>query len=94
MELKGLTIKSDGTVNGTRVYDSDGEDLTQKLWIRGIQWQHKAGGIPHAVLTCSLAAIESSGVDATLTEENIREISTLESEYRDYEKVAEIPTVK
>lgn len=93
MELKGLTIKSDGTILGTRVYGNDGEDLTSKLWIRGIQWQHRSGGIPHAVLTCSLAAIESIGVDAKLTEENIREISTLESEYREYEKV-EIPSVK
>ncbi len=87
MNKKGLTIISDGTVMGTKVFDNEGKDVTSSLSIRGVQFQHRAGGIPQAVLTCSVAAIEASNLDGVLVEDDIREITTLDKEYREYEKL-------
>lgn len=85
--MSGLKIVSDGSVMGTRVYDADGNDVTRSMCISGIQWQHQTGDIPRAVLTCVLAEIESSNTEAELIKEGTREITTLDDEYRRFEKV-------
>lgn len=80
MEIKGIKIVSAGTVMGTRVYTTDGEDLTNKLHIRGIKWSHNAGGIPMATLDCTLAAI-----DGIVAEEGVVEVTDFSSEFHEYE---------
>lgn len=81
---EGIRLVSDGTVAGTRVYTKDGEDITKKLHIRGIRWQHNAGGIPSATLDCTLAAIEADIPPEDI--EIVREVTDLSDEYREYRK--------
>lgn len=90
-KLKGLKIVSDGTVEGTRVYSADGEDLTKKLKIRGIRWSHNTGGIPTAELTCSLSAIEADNVDGELDENIVVDVSHLGQKTREYARKEDLP---
>ncbi len=86
MKLTGIKIVSDGSVAGTRVYDATGKDVTAGMCIRGLQFQHCAGEAPYAVLTCAVSVIKVENIDGELTDEDIREITTLDSEARVYEK--------
>lgn len=87
-ELKGIRIVSDGTVCGTKVFSADGEDLTAKMHIRGIEWKHNAGGIPVAVITSSLAKIE--GTCDARREEGLVDTSIHGQEYRSYERPEDV----
>ncbi len=85
MTTKGIKIVSDGTVMGTRVFTEDGDDVTEKLRIKRVEWRHEAGAVPEAVLTCVLAQVEAS-VEPSSHDLALEDITNLASKYRERRK--------
>lgn len=59
--IKRLKIVSDGNASITRVYDADGNDVTEALQIREIVWRHRAGEFPRIEIISELTAAELIG---------------------------------
>lgn len=89
-KLKGIKIVSDGTVTGTRVFDSEGRNVTGSMHIRSIRWSHNARGIPTAQLTCLLSEIEAT-VDEAEYDSRWVDVSTHGKDTAEYDDAANIP---
>jgi len=55
---QGIRIVCDGSVMGTRVFDSTGKDITRDLRIRSLTITHEVAGVPVAVLECLPAEVD------------------------------------
>lgn len=52
-----VRITSDGTMNGTRIYDAEsGVDISNQ--IRSVAWTHRAGHAPELIITLTMALVD------------------------------------
>lgn len=60
MSMK-LKVVSDGSPNGTRVFDSNGIDVTESMRIVEVVWCHRAGEVPRVEITSEMSSVELIG---------------------------------